>query len=487
MQNNYWTWITDLPDEYHSLANEELPSLASVWAEQANSLKESAATKEFNERLRREWAIETGILEKLYQIDRGITQLLIEQGLDSSLIPHGSTDKDPREVMNIVKDHHDAIDGLYDFVSNSRDLTTSFVRELHSCITKHQPKVTAIDQLGNEVLVDLLRGTWKEQSNNPTRPDGELHFYCPPEHVQSEMDSLLSRHTEHIKKQIPPEIAAAWLHHKFTQIHPFQDGNGRVARALASLVFLRAKWFPLVVKRDDREKYIRALEFADEGDLKPLIELFSKLQKKAFVNALGLSRDVLKDTVGIADIIDSAHDVVLERHRQHKEDLQKVHEYSEILEIYALDRFAEIENMINSKFQQMHRTLNVYVNSEKNHNFKSHYFHYQIVEVAKEFDYFANTQHYRSWIRMCINTDTETNIFLSFHALGYKFNGVMACIGMTFGRDPESDQYERSVVPLGSEPFQFNYRDHEEALKVRFSRWFDEVIKEGLDRWRVSL
>ena len=95
MQNNNWTWITDLPDVYHSLANEELPSLASVWAEQANSLKESAATKEFNERLRREWAIETGILEKLYQIDRGITQLLIEQGLDSSLIPHGSTDRDP--------------------------------------------------------------------------------------------------------------------------------------------------------------------------------------------------------------------------------------------------------------------------------------------------------------------------------------------------------------------------------------------------------
>ena len=53
------------------------------------------------------------------------------------------------------------------------------------------------------------------------------------------------------RRGVPVEVEAAWLHHRFTQIHPYQDGNGRVARALASLLFIKAGWFPVVVTRDD--------------------------------------------------------------------------------------------------------------------------------------------------------------------------------------------------------------------------------------------
>jgi Fic family protein len=70
------------------------------------------------------------------------------------------------------------------------------------------------------------------------------------------------------------------LHHAFTQIHPFEDGNGRVARALASLIFLKPSWFPVVVTRDDREKYIEALERADSGELRPLVALFVQSQRR---------------------------------------------------------------------------------------------------------------------------------------------------------------------------------------------------------------
>ena len=59
-------------------------------------------------------------------------------------------------------------------------------------------------------------------------------------------------------------MLAAWVRHRFTQIHPFQDGNGRVARLLATLVFSRAEWLPLVVRRDDRVRYLDALEAADK-------------------------------------------------------------------------------------------------------------------------------------------------------------------------------------------------------------------------------
>ncbi|MDF5727958.1 MAG: Fic family protein [Rhizonema sp. PD38] len=130
-----------------------------------------------------------------------------------------------------------------------------------------------------------------------------MHEYCHPMQVQSEMESLVRMHLEHIHLCVPPEIEAAWLHHRFAQIHPFQDGNGRVARALASLIFIKAGWFPLVINRDLRNEYIDALEEADKGNLTSLVNLFAKIQKKAFVKALSLSENVLSDYKPLKQLI----------------------------------------------------------------------------------------------------------------------------------------------------------------------------------------
>ena len=75
-------------------------------------------------------------------------------------------------------------------------------------------------------------------------------------------------------------MEAAWLHHRFAQIHPFQDGNGRVARTLSTLVFVKAGWLPLVVRDRDRSHYFDLLEIADRDDLNPLAEYFARLQRE---------------------------------------------------------------------------------------------------------------------------------------------------------------------------------------------------------------
>jgi hypothetical protein len=222
-----WSPITDLSDDWQGLSIPELPSLARVWAEQHDRLKQSKAVKDFNERLAREWSIETGILERLYTIDRGVTQLLIEKGIDAALIPHGTTDRPVSEVISILQDHCGALDGMFDFVASQEPLTMSYIRQLHQVFTRHQQYVDAVDQFGNSVRLELNRGEWKKQPNNPTRPDGSLHEYCPPLQVDSEMERLLNLHNSHTS--VSPEVSAAWLHHRFTQIHPFQDGNGRIA------------------------------------------------------------------------------------------------------------------------------------------------------------------------------------------------------------------------------------------------------------------
>jgi len=285
-----WQPIADLPSEWQRLAVSELTPLSIVWRDQTARLRQSGEFQVFNEKLRREIAIETGIIERLYTIDRGTTRLLIEQGINEALIPHGTTDRPVNQVVSLIRDQEAAIEDLFDFVGGQRTLSTSYVKQLHQLLTQNQESTEALNTLtGNVISVSLVRGDWKRRPNNPLRQDGTVHECCPPEQVASEMDRLVSMNNEHRNQAVSPEIEAAWLHHRFTQIHPFQDGNGRVARCLASLVFIQSDWFPLVLTRDDRAAYIDSLESADQGNLTPLITLFSESQKKAFLRSLNLS------------------------------------------------------------------------------------------------------------------------------------------------------------------------------------------------------
>jgi len=280
----HWQPIQDLPPDWRKLASTELPPLVTVWNEQAERLRSSGEFITFMERLRREIAIETGIIERLYTLDRGITRLLIEQGINESLIPHGATDKPIGQVVALIQDQETAIEGLFDFVGGQRQLSTSYIKQLHQVLTQNQDSTEALVTATQKIIkVSLIRGDWKKQPNNPMRLSGDIHEYCPPEQVASEMDNLIAWHHQHRLEQVTPEVEAAWLHHRFTQIHPFQDGNGRVARCLASLVFIQATWFPLVLTRDDRAVYIQAAEQADHGDLSKLISLFAKSQKQLFI------------------------------------------------------------------------------------------------------------------------------------------------------------------------------------------------------------
>ena len=143
---------------------------------------------------------------------------------------------------------------------------------------RNQTHVDAVDQFGTRFQAQAQRGIWKTSPNNPTTVDGSIHEYAPVDFVQDEMDQLIAMHQRHMERGVRPEVEAAWLHHRFAQIHPFQDGNGRVARALATMMFLKAGYVPLVVRDDDhRERYLDALSLADAGDLKPLVDLFANI------------------------------------------------------------------------------------------------------------------------------------------------------------------------------------------------------------------
>lgn len=286
-----WRPIDDLPEDWRRLVDADLHQVADHWHETREELGAEGAIADFAERLKREWAIETGLIERVYTLTRGTTEVLIEHGLREELIPSSATDRDPALVFDMIQDHAAAVDGLFDFVKQRRRLSTSYVKELHAVLLSNQETASARDVFGRRVEMPLTRGDYKQRPNNPVRSDGLVHEYCPPEQVASEMDRLLAMHLEHEERKVAPEVEAAWLHHRFVQIHPFQDGNGRVARALATLVVIRAGWFPLVVTDARRPDYIDALELADAGNLQPLVRLFAGIQRRAFEGAIRIARD----------------------------------------------------------------------------------------------------------------------------------------------------------------------------------------------------
>jgi hypothetical protein len=189
-----WHPITDLPEDPRSLTDGELEALGRVWKRQKQDLTDPAALEEFNKRLRREWAIETGVIENVYTIDRGVTRTLIEKGIDAALIPHGTTDRDGTVVARIIQDHYETLEGLFDFVGGSRQLSTSYIKELQAALLRNQETYAVVGRLNRAFEKPLEKGQYKLEANSPTRPDGSVHEYCPPEHVAAEMDNLVAWH-----------------------------------------------------------------------------------------------------------------------------------------------------------------------------------------------------------------------------------------------------------------------------------------------------
>jgi len=267
-----------------------LDDIAPSWLSRRKELQENSKEyQEFLARLKREHAIETGVIERIYDLKKGITETLIKQGFIKSYLSHGDTNVSKDDLMNHLGDHLDAVDFVFDMVKENRPLSVSFIKQLHQLTTRHQESAEGRDQFGNKLKIPLLKGVFKERENNPTASDGTRILYCPPVHVNAEMDNLVKIYTQLVKLEINPLIIATWFHHAFVTIHPFQDGNGRVARLLTSLIFIKFGYFPFTVLREDAKvKYINALEKADLGEVQPLVSYFGTVQRKNIESALNI-------------------------------------------------------------------------------------------------------------------------------------------------------------------------------------------------------
>lgn len=157
-------------------------------------------------------------------------------------------ERDKREVLN----YYDCLEFISKSAKLKNPVTEKLIKEIHSINLKG-------------ILKGKLRGYYREAQNVIMDSATRGIVYTPPEakDVRPLMKDLAGWLSH--EKDIHPVVKAGVAHYQFVSIHPFMDGNGRTARALATYILYHARY--------DLKQFISLEEFYSEDRSKYYQEL----------------------------------------------------------------------------------------------------------------------------------------------------------------------------------------------------------------------
>lgn len=450
-QHRLWLPI-EFSQQWLEFDTSKIDDISPSWFDRRKVLQaNSKEYQEFITELKREHAIETGIVERMYDLDKGITETFIKKGFVEAYISHNDTNVPVPKLLSHLSDHLDAVDFVFDVVKENRDLTIGFIKELHALVTRNQEYTEGRDQFGSRTKIDLRKGAFKILENNPTREDGTEILYCPPEHVQAEMDNLISIYNDAENKKIHPLICASWFHHAFTTIHPFQDGNGRIARLLASLILIKHGLFPFTVLREEAKvKYIDALEKADAHEFQPLIDYFAEVQKRHIEKALNIKEVSISSFDEVADIFSGKIENWQKKKVSEREDKlsrARTHVFD-----FCLKHLNLISNQLSTKLNG-NADITIHKCSPDEAERQAYYYG-QIIKYAKKHNYYFNRNYPKGWLtfRVELAENKKYQLCVIIHHYGYEDSTLAIGAFLEFLIPHESLDRIDEVLPLEIKP-----------------------------------
>lgn len=225
------------------------------------------------QKLRLDWNYNSNAIEG-NKLNYGETVAFLMEGITAK----GKPLKDHLDIRG----HNAAIDFLLELVKDTRLITESDIRNLHEIILVEPYDSPAKTADGLPTVKRITLGQYKTSPNHVKTSTGEIHYYATPEETPAKMQALMEWY-EAVEQnsEVYPVVIAALFHHKFVEIHPFDDGNGRLSRILMNLILMRHGYPPVVVKMDDRKNYYSLLSRADVGDDWPFVEYITELAKSS--------------------------------------------------------------------------------------------------------------------------------------------------------------------------------------------------------------
>ena len=143
-------------------------------------------------------------------------------------------------------------------------LTQNFIRILHKTLLREDYTVYRNLPGGQTTSYVIHAGQYKTRPNSVITRYGDRFEYASPEETPALMTDLVDwyNEAEQSGKYTPVELAAIF-HYRYIRIHPFEDGNGRIARLMANYILSRHGYPMIVVRSRKKNDYLEALHKTD--------------------------------------------------------------------------------------------------------------------------------------------------------------------------------------------------------------------------------
>ncbi len=158
--------------------------------------------------------------------------------------------------------------GLKMMVTEAREsqqpLTQNFIRTLHRTLLREDYTVYRNLPGGMTTSYTVHAGQYKTRPNSVITRYGDRFEYASPEETPALMTDLVDWYNkaESEGKFSPVELAILF-HYRYIRIHPFEDGNGRIARMILNYILSRHGIPMIVVRSRLKHEYLEALHQAD--------------------------------------------------------------------------------------------------------------------------------------------------------------------------------------------------------------------------------
>ena len=239
--------------------------------------------------------VTTNELEGVFLLERDSSKQLARCGLmlnSITGISSRSRHKDPAKILSIIKNTEKCYQTLNSVVSEGAPFTKDFLKSMHRILLDRDNMEMTLEngKYGSSwFAVVTPMGTFREvPCFAGHRNDGYETRFCPSPQIEAEMDFFFTQ-VELIlgSTDLDPYRATAFMQHLFLRIHPFGDGNGRIARLVSSIPLLREGLPPVIVSLKRKKKYFKALKIADDtDDIDPLAAFLQKESFKAMKDML---------------------------------------------------------------------------------------------------------------------------------------------------------------------------------------------------------
>ena len=143
-------------------------------------------------------------------------------------------------------------------------LTQHFIRTLHKTLLREDYTVYRTLPGGVHTSYVIHAGQYKTRPNSVITRYGDRFEYATPEETPALMSDLVDWYNdaEKSEKFTPIELAAIF-HYRYIRIHPFEDGNGRIARLMTNYILTRHDYPMIVVRSRKKKEYLEALHRTD--------------------------------------------------------------------------------------------------------------------------------------------------------------------------------------------------------------------------------